>query len=102
MSTLGDEEIGRRLGFHPATEQTIPLFETNRAAVIAAARVFDETLPPGREAALAHTALQEALMWANAAVACSLAPLEDPAGRQPNPLTQQVADQVGAGAWPLA
>ncbi len=87
MTMLGDDEINRRLGFHPATEATIPLFEANRAAVIGVARLFDETLPPGREAACALTALQEALMWANAAVACS-APLQDPTGRQPNPLVQ--------------
>lgn len=93
MTMLGADEINRRLGFHPATEQTIPLFEANRAAVIAAATVFDETLPPGREAAAAHTALQEALMWANAAVACA-APLEDPTDRRPNPLTQRMPDLI--------
>lgn len=68
---LGIEEIGRRLGFHPATIETVPRFEANRNLAINLADYWDKTLPPGREAALAQTALQEALMWANAAVACN-------------------------------
>jgi hypothetical protein len=83
---IGSEEINRRLGYHPATADTIPLYEDNRARFVELACHLDTTLPPGRELALAHTALQEALMWSNAAVACNLAPLQDPAGRQPNPL----------------
>jgi hypothetical protein len=87
---LGRDELHRRLGYHPATEATIPHYEESRARVLELACHWDETLPNGRELALALTALQEALMWANAAVACSLAPLQDPAGRQPNPLVQQM------------
>lgn len=90
MSMLGRDEIDRRLGFHPATAETIPMFEDTRARVIELANHWDETLPDGREKALALTALQEAAMYANAAVACNLSPLEDPTGRQPNPLTQQL------------
>lgn len=82
MTMLGAEEINRRLGFHPATADTIPLFEENRARVIDLAGYWDQTLPPGREAALAQTALQEAAMWANASIACA-APLADPAGLPP-------------------
>jgi hypothetical protein len=95
MGMIGRDEINRRLGFHPATAETIPLFEDNRARAVELAAHWDETLPPGREAALAQTALQEAVMWANAAVACS-APLEDPAGRRPNPLTQVLAEHPAA------
>lgn len=80
---LGRDEIDRRFGFHPATAETIPLFEDNRARVVDLAARWDETLPDGREKALALTALQEAVMWANAAVACNLSPLGDPAGRLP-------------------
>jgi hypothetical protein len=88
---VGNAEIDRRLGYHPATVETIPLYEANRAAAVAWACHIDSTCPPGRELALALTAVQESLMWANAAVACNLAPLEDPTGRQPNPLVQQMA-----------
>lgn len=91
MTMTGREELHRRLGYHPATEATIPLYEDSRARVLELACHWDETLPPGRELALALTALQEGLMWANAAVACNLAPLEDPAGRRPNPLVERMA-----------
>jgi len=67
---IGHKEIERRLGFHPATPDTVPLFEGNRNRAITLALNWDATLPDGREKALALTALQEALMWANAAVAC--------------------------------
>jgi hypothetical protein len=68
--TLGNEEIMRRMGFHPSTETTVPLYEANRSEAIALAVQWDGRLPDGREKALALTALQEALMWANAAIAC--------------------------------
>jgi hypothetical protein len=68
---LGLTEIRRRLGFHPGTPTTAPLYEKNRAEIIHVADAWDRRLPPGRETALAFTALQEALMWANAAIACA-------------------------------
>jgi hypothetical protein len=74
MSTLGRPELIRRLGYHPAGPATAPIFELNRAAALVLADLWDQVLPPGREAACALTALQEALMWANAAVACNLDP----------------------------
>jgi hypothetical protein len=69
VGMLDDGEVQRRLGYHPATPATTPAFEMNRSAAILLGEVWNRTLPPGREAALALTALQEALMWANAAVA---------------------------------
>lgn len=72
---IDSDEIRRRLGFHPGTELTAPLYQQNREEAIHLAEHFVHTCPPGRELALALTALQEALMWANAAVACDLAPL---------------------------
>jgi hypothetical protein len=62
--------IVNNLTYHPVTEVTKGEFEANRAAVIALATDWDERLPKGRHSSLAQTALQEALMWANAAVAC--------------------------------
>lgn len=69
-------EIIRRLGYHPVTEVTKPIFEANRASYIELANQIDESLPESREKSLALTALQESLMWANAAVACNLSPVE--------------------------
>lgn len=75
MTMLSRDEIEGRLGFHPGTSETAPLYDANRKAAIDLAAHFNETCPPGRELALALTAVQEALMWANASVACNLAPL---------------------------
>lgn len=88
---VGSAEIDRRMGYHPATAATIPLYEENRARFVELACYLDQHLPAGRELAETLTTLQSALMWANAAVACNLAPLEDPANRVPNPLVQQMA-----------
>lgn len=74
--TLGLLEIVKRLGFHPATTRTIPIFEENRHRAIELALYYDETLPESREKSLCLTALQETNMWANAAVAIHLSPTE--------------------------
>ena len=63
-------------GFHPATEVTRPKHEEVRAKSLALAAFWLQTCPQSRELSLALTALQEATMWANAAVACNEAPLE--------------------------
>lgn len=74
--TLGVQEVVRRLGFHPATPQTIPVFEENRHRAIEYALYLDETLPDGFEKDEAFKHLQITAMFANAAVACRT-PLEN-------------------------
>lgn len=74
--TLGVQEVVRRLGFHPATPQTIPVFEENRHRAIEYALYLDETLPDGFEKDEALKYLQIAAMLANASVACRT-PLEN-------------------------
>jgi hypothetical protein len=73
---LGLLEIVKRLGYHPATPATVPMFEENRHRAIELALFWDETLPDSREASIAQTKLQEALMAANAAVAIHLTPTQ--------------------------
>lgn len=68
---IGPVEIERRLGYHPATSDTVPKHEWVRSLFTGVALAIDEALPPGRELASSLTALQEALMWANAAIACN-------------------------------
>lgn len=68
---IGHAEIERRLGFHPATAETTPKYQANRHHAITMANFWDRELPDGREKSLALTALQDALMWANAAIACN-------------------------------
>lgn len=63
-----DEEIERRLGFKPMQPGQQAFYEANRAKFIELAKHVN-ALGPSREVALALTAIQEALMWTNAAVA---------------------------------
>lgn len=74
-SQFGLEEIQRRFGYHRVTEKTLPKHRTIREEFIEIADTLDQLLPDGREKACAMTALQEAAMWANAAVATNEAPL---------------------------
>jgi hypothetical protein len=67
---ISTKEINRRLGYHPATPTTAPIFEANRTKAITFAKHIVKTVPEGREQSLALTALQECLMWMNAGVAC--------------------------------
>ncbi len=69
-----DDELAARFSFHPATETTAPLHEAVRATCLFAAKNIRERTPPSREQSLAFTALQEAMMWANAAIAIHGAP----------------------------
>lgn len=63
------EEIAERFKFHPATDATGPKHEEVRNSLrMLALWVFDD-IPPCRERSLALTALQEAMMWCNAAIA---------------------------------
>jgi len=64
------EIIRNRFVFHPATETTGPLHHEIRRAHLRLAALIAELTPPGRHQSLAFTALQESMMWANAAIAC--------------------------------
>lgn len=67
---LDDAELGKRFDRHRQMENTAPAFELVHATVKITASVLNQVLPPGRKAALALTALEEALMHANGAIAC--------------------------------
>lgn len=76
MAQVGQSEIANRFGFHPTTDETREKHQRVREAFIDLACELDEMLPAGRESALVLTHLQQASMWANAAIACNLAPLK--------------------------
>ena len=59
----------KALSYHPLTPGRGEIHERLREAAKAYCSTLDEVLPPSREGSLAFTALQESLMWANAAVA---------------------------------
>lgn len=63
------QELGDRFSYHPATDVTGPLHNSVRDAALALALRINELCPESREASLALTSVQDAMMWANAAIA---------------------------------
>lgn len=70
MTTTLGPEIETRFSFHPATDVTGPLHDDIRAAHRRLAHFIVGATPAGRHQSLALTALQESMMWSNAAIAC--------------------------------
>ena len=66
---LTPEEIHNRHHYHKPNETTIPMYETNNKLFEQVAIHIEDALPECREKALVHTKLEEARMWANAAIA---------------------------------
>ena len=64
------EEEEHRFRFHPATETTGPKHNRVREVISYTATNLTGLVPDGRHRALMLTALQEAMMWANAGIAC--------------------------------
>lgn len=63
-------DIDHRFDFHPATTaEKRGEHGSVREGCKALAHQFDRDLPPGREKALALTQLEQAMFWANAAIA---------------------------------
>lgn len=62
--------IVQRFSHHPPLSgERISRHEAIREATMQLAVIYEELLPGSREASLAQTALQEAAMWANGALA---------------------------------
>lgn len=68
------EEIAERFSFHPGTKITGPKHDEVRAKLRGLALWVLDDIPDSRERSLALTALQEAMMWCNAAVAIHTEP----------------------------
>lgn len=69
-----NEEIAHRFAYHPPqNEATVKAHERVRELLAEAAQELDALLPADRprEKALTQTSLEEAMMWANAAIARS-------------------------------
>lgn len=63
-------ELTRRFQYHPPmTEETKTAHESVRALFREAAERAVELVPAGRELALVHTKIEEAMFWANAGIA---------------------------------
>lgn len=62
-------DLRHRFTFHPATIETGSEHEAVREACHLAAQTINDLAPDSREKSLAITALEEAMMWGNAAIA---------------------------------
>lgn len=68
--TTEAQELVHRFQFHPATETaTQEAHEFVRASCLDLVHRLNQVMPKGRESALVVTKIEEAMMWANAAVA---------------------------------
>lgn len=66
---ITDEEIERRFTYHRPEGQKVTDHDDVRRDFKAFARQLADKLPPGREASLVFTKLEEAANWAHAAIA---------------------------------
>ncbi|MEV0031415.1 hypothetical protein [Nocardia sp. NPDC050793] len=64
-------DINHRFDYHRPSTAKVTAYEGVRAGCRELAHQFDRDLPPGREKALAITQLEQAMFWANAAIARS-------------------------------
>ncbi len=65
-----DDDLKHRFTYHrPVNDTQVQVFERIRDEGLVLARLIDTMTPDGREKSLAFTKVEEAVMWANAAVA---------------------------------
>ena len=73
------EQLAERFTHHPPHGDQADRYTTIREHAMLLAMTIEELCPPSREKSLAQTAVQQASMWANAAIAIT----EAPAGEGP-------------------
>lgn len=69
MNGQNIERIENNFRYHPPTGTQAKRYETIRDGAKTLALIINELTPASREQSLAFTALEEAVMWANAAIA---------------------------------
>lgn len=70
MAELPDEELVRRFTYHPPPDEaTVQKYQRLREKARELATMIRDDCPHSRESSLALTNLEEAIMWANAAIA---------------------------------
>jgi hypothetical protein len=68
---LDEQDLVRRFTYHPPSGDQPDRYEKIRGRGLDLARLVDGLVPDGREKALAITAIEQAVMWANAGIARS-------------------------------
>lgn len=63
------DDLQVRFTYHAPTEGQASLYQTLRGEALKLAVLIDQYTPESREKSLAITKLEEAVMWANAAIA---------------------------------
>jgi len=63
------EELENRFTYHPPTQEKVDKHQEVRDMLKYVAQDMDILLPEGREKALVMTKIEEAMFWANAAIA---------------------------------
>ena len=84
-------DVEQRFSYHPVTTpERQAQHQAVRDACKRLAHALDRIVPPGRHKALALTAVEESMHWANAAVACQAepAPEREPLGVDPDELAE--------------
>ena len=66
---MTDDELNTRFSYHPPKSDQPERYETIRAFGKQLAELVDTECPESREKSLALTKIEEAVMWANAAIA---------------------------------
>lgn len=69
QNMTADFELSHRFKYHSPDDQKKQRHESIRAGIYEIARTCNDLLPVSREASLCLTKLEEALFWANAAIA---------------------------------
>jgi hypothetical protein len=66
---IGTAELLKRFTYHPPHDDQVNRYQDIREHARAFAVLLDRHCPDSREKSLALTALEEAVMWANASIA---------------------------------
>lgn len=69
MEALTDEELSNRFTYHAPKDGQSEKYEELRAAAGNLAALVRDLTPMSREQSLAYTKIEEAVFWANAAIA---------------------------------
>lgn len=65
-----DDLIQNWFTYHSPTNETIPKYQIIREAGLSFARKIQENCPDGPDKSVAIRTIREAVMWANASIAC--------------------------------